>query len=159
MPKLSKQFMAYIHAILEAFGSEEDQKPIDSDILAFVQWLFPIEEERDEEYQEAFTAVLGRDPLWIPCMQCEHDGIFYDGVSEPRPRLTFFGQTPYIRASPWASGSYKTLPGERILIGKCQKCGITEHLHTLVIIRALKKRKKVTGHLFIPAQILGESGL
>lgn len=152
MPTLSKQFMAYIQAILEAFGGEEDHKPIDADILAFVQWLFPIKEERDEEYQEAFRAILGRDPLWILCMQCEHDGIFYEGVSEPRP-----GLVP--EDSPYSSAKYKKVLGDRILVGKCQKCGITERLHFLVLIRALKKRKKVTGHLFIPDHILAEADL
>jgi hypothetical protein len=147
-----KEFLAYLYSPLESLGGQDQQNPIDPDVLAFIWWLSPIAEERDEEYRGAFKAILGEDPLWIPCMQCEHDGIFYDRVSEPRPRLL-------ATESQYSSHKFITVPGDRILIGKCQKCGITEHLHELVIVHALEKRKKVMGELNIPAYILAEAGL
>lgn len=124
-------------------------------MLAFVQWLLPIAEERDDEYRQAFKAILGDDPLWIPCMQCEHDGIFFDHVSEPRPKLTYSGEEVFFTL-PWQP-DYKTIPGGRILVGRCQQCGITEHLHLLVVVHALEKRKKVTGELVIPDHILADA--
>ncbi|MCL4267788.1 MAG: hypothetical protein KJ069_31770 [Anaerolineae bacterium] len=150
MAVISKQVRAYLQSLIEAFKIENNQKPINPEVLVFVQWLLPIAEEREDEYRQAFKAILGDDPLWIPCMQCEHDGIFFNQVSEPRPRLSVNLVMPLVL---W----YRELEGEKILIGTCQKCGITEHLHLLVVVHALEKRKKVTGELAIPEYILAEA--
>lgn len=149
-----KELMAYLQTIIEAFNDpDETLKPIAPDVLAFVQWLMPIEEDRAEEYQQAFKAVLGNDPLWIPCMQCEHDGIAFDHVSDPRSKLLVPGQR-YRRYLLWGrSAYYKTVSGDRILVGKCQQCSITQSLHLLIIVHALEKRKKVIGELTIPDYI------
>ena len=148
-----KELMAYLQAIVEAFsGVDDDIQLFEPDVLVFVQWLLPIEEDREDEYRQAFKAILGDDPLWIPCMQCEHDGIFFDHVSDPRPKLTV---TFVVPGAYW----YRESEGDMILIGKCQQCGITEHLHLLVVIHALEKRKKVTGDLAIPDYILADADL
>ncbi len=165
MAIINKQVRAYLQSLIEAFKIENNQKPADPEVLAFVEWLLPIEEERQVEYRQAFKAILGDDPLWIICMQCEYDGIFYDHVSEPRPTLlryadqeTLFGvfDKRYLTLS---KEMPEFVPGERILIGKCSNCGITEHLHIPVVMHALEKRKKVTGALDIPRYILAEAGL
>jgi hypothetical protein len=159
MAILSKEVRVYLHSIIEAFKNGNNLKPIEPDVLAFVRWLLPIEEEREDDYRVAFKTVLCGDPLWIPCMQCEYDGIFFDHVSEPRPKLLAPGEghSPYIL---WRRlASYRTVPGERILVGKCAQCGITEHLHLLVVVHALEKRKKVTGTLYIPDHILANADL
>jgi hypothetical protein len=151
-----KELWAYLQSIMELFNLEEYQKPTDSEVLAFVQWLLPVEEEREDEYRQVFKAILGDDPLWIPCMQCEYDGIFFDYVSEPRPKLIALGNG---NSRGKGASQFKVIPGERILVGKCQKCHITEHLHIPVIMHALAKRKKVTGELAIPGYILADADL
>ncbi|HRQ40052.1 MAG TPA: hypothetical protein PLD25_19250 [Chloroflexota bacterium] len=149
---------AYLQSLIEAFKLENDQKPINPEVLAFVQWLLPVEEERQAEYRQAFKVILGDDPLWIPCMQCEHDGIFFDHVSEPRPKLTYSGEDRLFDFH-ITQPDYKTVPGGRILVGKCARCRITEHLHILTVVHALEKRKKVTGDLAIPDYILANADL
>lgn len=153
-----KELMAYLQAIIEAFSGTDDGRPFESDVLTFVQWLLPVKEEREDEYRQAFKAILGGDPLWILCMQCEYDGIFFDHVSEPRPKLTYSGEERlfdfYITRP-----DYKTVPGGRILVGKCARCNITEHLQILAVVHALEKRKKVTGDLAIPDHILADADL
>lgn len=148
-----KELVAYLQAAIEAFSIKDDDVQLfEPDVLAFVRWLLPIEEEREDEYRRAFKAVLGDDPLWIPCMQCEHDGLLFDHVSDPRPKLTVNLVMPFAL---W----YRELEGDKILIGKCQQCHITEHLHLLVLVHALEKRKKVMGELTIPDFILAEDDL
>lgn len=157
MAVISKELRAYLQSIIEAFKIENNQGPIDPEILAFVQWLLPIEKERENQYRQAFKTILGDDPLWIPCMQCEYDGVHFDHISEPRPRLIAYGyKEGVIGGRTWGGFSYETVPGERILVGKCQKCRITEHLHIPVIMHALAKRKKVMGPLNIPDYFLVE---
>lgn len=158
MAVISKEVRAYLQSIIEAFQIQNNQKLIEPEVLAFAQWLLPIEEEREDEYRRAFKAILGDDPLWILCMQCEYDGIIFDHVSEPRPKLTYSGEDRlfdfYI-----SRPDYKTVPGGRILVGKCAQCHITEHLQILTVVHALEKRKKVTGDLAIPDYILADADL
>lgn len=148
MNNLIKRIWNYIANYRESMSITELRPKTDPEVLSFAQWLSPVTVERDAQYREAFKAVFRYAPLPIKCMQCDHEGMFYDKVSKPQEKLIahYYGKSQVIHY-------YEKVDGECVLLGKCANCGVMARLQIPTIIYALEKRKEMKESLNIPEYI------